>query len=641
VRKARWAALRPLPGSPPQAFIDYDYAYLGRHPTDHAALVELAANQARMGNYDGAISTYRKILEFYPADGDSKLQLAHALAVTQRYPEAIQMYRELLKQSPDDRGLLAALARVYLWANRKQEALEIDQRLLKQDPQNIQLMLRTAGLELSLNQDSEARETLATVAALDPGNRRAALGLAALDERRGDWKGARRQYRIVLSRDPHDTTALYGDARLAYYQGDMRKAWSEAKQVLNAEPNNVDAMLLAARIENAQGKWRQAKALVDRARQDAPASAEVGEMQQTLSREALATIHTSSTYAREVGPLTSYFSPQGVLNFRIPNEDLNAYSNAVTIGLPLLFPHSQSYFSFASMPSNSPRGVIRGAVAPSEFEYRQSTDLAPFLTLRGGIGIERFGPGNGVIIPNITFPTRPATFVPITEFAGVGYGGFTLRPTSRLSLDLDISRDGVAYTPLTVRFGVIQVRKQVGLNYQADHRDQVHITYYHDNFNSSLFDRVSNFNSQFVGLGPYGVDKATGGTLDYDRTLIQSTNFSLDGGYSGEAFGYTGPSRGVYMGFFNPAFYQRHFAVVNGQGRLWGPLSFSFGAGFGLQQLGNQQPLIAAYQLNPNLKIQVNSRFSITLGYIRYNFGQSLGPLTGNAVQISTDSKFW
>ncbi|HUY13869.1 MAG TPA: tetratricopeptide repeat protein [Terriglobia bacterium] len=637
----RLASLRPATGSPPAVFVRFDQAYLAHYPKDHAALADLAANQTKLKDFAGAISTYRRIVSLYPYDQDSEFLLANDFAWTKHYAEAIQIYLELLKKSPRDPALLRSLAQTDLWANRLPESLQLDQQLLKQQPDDAELMTRIAGLEMRLKQYPEARQSYATLAALRLGNRNAELGLAALDEKRSDWKGARREYQKVLARHPHDPAALYGDARLAYYQEDFEKALGETERLIHEEPKNTDALLLASRLESALGKRRQAKALVARASQLAPGNSEVGEMQQKLSQEAAVTIHTSSTYAREVGPLTDYFSPQGVLIFRIPNEDLNTYSNAVTVGFPL-FPRSQSSISFASMPSNSPRGGMQGAVAPSEFQYRQSTDVASFLTLRGGIGFERLGPGQSATLPgqNPALPERYLS-IPVTEITPVGYGGFTIRPTRQLSLDFDISRDGVATTPLSVRFGVIQVRKLAGLRYKLDRRDQVYITYYHDTFNSSLFDALSQFNGGTTTLSANGIDKATGGTLDYDRSLIQSKAFSLDMGYSGLAFGYTGPNRGVYMGFFNPAFYQRHFATAGGKGHIWGPLSYSFDAGYGLQQLGHQQPFIAAYQVNPNLNILVNPRLSVTLGYVHYNFGQSLGQLSGNAVQISTDSKFW
>ncbi len=639
--ETRLASLRPAPGSPPEEFVRYDRSYLAHHPKDHAALVELAANQAKLKDFAGAISTYRRIVSLYPSDQDSEFHLAQELAWTRHYSEAIQIYRSLLRKSPRDPDLLRSLARADLWANRLPEALQLDQSLLKLRPTNTELLLRVADLEMRLKEYPEARETYATLAALRPGNRNAELGLAALDEKRGDWKGARREYQNVLTRHPHDLAALYGDARLAYYQGDFEVALDETERVLREQPRNADALLLAARIENARGKRRQARAFVAQASQIAPGNSEVGEMQQKLSQEAAVTVHTSSTYAREVGPLTDYFSPQGVFIFRIPNEDLNTYSNAATVSFPL-FPRSQSSISFASMPSNSPRGALQGSVAPSEFQYHQSTDVTSFLTLRGGIGFERLGPGLNVTLPSQN-PGLPGRFlsIPVTEVTPVAYGGFTVRPSPQLSLDFAISRDGVAYTPLSVRFGVIQVRKLAGLRYKPDRRDQVHITYYHDTFNSSLFDNISKFNNEIVTLSPNGVDKATGGTLDYDRSLIQSKAFSLDMGYSGLAFGYTGPNRGVYMGFFNPTFYQRHFATASSKGHIWGPLSYTFGAGYGLQQLGQKQPFIGAFQVNPNLGILVNPRLSITLGYVHYNFGQSLGQLSGNAIQISTDSKFW
>ncbi|MGH9432896.1 MAG: tetratricopeptide repeat protein [Terriglobia bacterium] len=603
---AHWVSLRPPPGSPPADVVQYDESYLASHPADHATLAELATNQTKLKDTAGAISTYRQIIKLYPADEDSELRLAQELASTQHYSEAIRIYQDLLQTSPRDPDLLQDLARVDRWANRLPDSLQLEQRLLKQQPSNTELMLRSADLEMRLKNYSEARETLATVATLRPDNRVAQLGLAALDEKRGDWQGARRDYQRVLAHHPGDAEALYRDAKLAYYQGDRADALNEAEQVIHEQPRNTDALLLAARIENAKGKRQQAEALVARASQIAPGDAEVGEMQQTLRQESAVTLHTSSTYAREVGPLTDYFSPQGVLIKRIPNEDLNTYSNAALIGFPL-FPRSQSSISMASMPSNSPYGGIRGAVGPAEFEYRQSTEVASFLTLRGGIGFERFGPPYSVALPsqNPTFPTR-ITSVPVTAVTPVGYGGFTVRPTPQLSLDFAISRDGVAYTPLTVRFGVIQARKLIGLHYKADRSDQVHLTYYKDAYRSALWYRANPSNSEKPTLSANGVDQATGGTLDYDHTLIQSERFSLGAGYSGETFGYTGPHRGVYMGFFNPTFYQRHFAVARSQGHIWGPLSYKFAGGYGLQQLAHHQPFIPAYQVNPSLAIRVN-----------------------------------
>jgi tetratricopeptide (TPR) repeat protein len=656
-----WSSLRPPPGSPPGVVIQYDTAYLANHSGDHATLVELGANQSELDDLPAAISTYRRIVKLYPSDEDSALRLAQELKWTKRYPEAIGIYEHLLQSAPGDPSLLRKLVQADLQAGRLPAALEVDQRLLDKQRSDIALMLRVAALEMQLKDYPEARQTMATVATLEPGNRTAELGLARLDEQSHDWKSARREIQKILARQPDDIEARYEDARLAYFLGDATDALHEADKVIAEQPRDADALLLAARVENAKRNRRQAGALVARAGRIAPQDAEVGEMQQTLSQESAVTVHTSSTYGREVGPLISYYGARNVFLGSFPSEDLNEYSNSITIGFAS-FPRSQSYFSIASMPSNSPflpfpppknnssfsptpsDGFVQGnhgAVAPSEFQYRQTTTVTSFLTLRGGIGVERFGPGSDVAIPGSPLSQPRGVLVPVRGFAVVGYGGFTVRPTPQFSVDFAISRDGVPYTPLSVRFGVMQVRKLIGARYKPDRRDRFNLTYYRDSFTSSLFDRVSAVAPSLVELAPNGVDKATGGTLDYDRTLIQTERFALGAGYSGEMFGYTGPNRGVYMGFFNPTFYQRHFAVARSNGHIWGPLSYAITGDYGVQQLGHSQPFISAYQFNPSLNVRMSPRFSVSVGYLHYNFSQAFGHLTGNAVELSTDSKLW
>ena len=135
-------------------------------------------------------------------------------------------------------------------------------------------------------------------------------------------------------------------------------------------------------------------------------------------------------------------------------------------------------------------------------------------------------------------------------------------------------------------------------------------------------------------------DRASGGSVIFNRNLVRSERVSFDAGYSGLAYGYQGYSRRVYMGFFNPSFYQRHLATTRLYGRLWGPAGYDFSGGAGLQQVRQRQALTRGLILNPALTFKASRRLSLRLGYVHYNFAQALGPISGNAVELSSDFKF-
>jgi hypothetical protein len=115
---------------------------------------------------------------------------------------------------------------------------------------------------------------------------------------------------------------------------------------------------------------------------------------------------------------------------------------------------------------------------------------------------------------------------------------------------------------------------------------------------------------------------------------------SIEMGYEGRVFGFARSQSSVYMGFFNPSFYQVHQLTARLFGNLRGPLGYDFAGGLGVQQVEKHQPLTQALNLNPGLSLRINPRLSFKLGYTYYNYAQSLGVIRGNAVTLSTDTRF-
>ena len=226
----------------------------------------------------------------------------------------------------------------------------------------------------------------------------------------------------------------------------------------------------------------------------------------------------------------------------------------------------------------------------------------------------------------------------------VGFAGISLSPRSDFSLDLGWSRSAIDSTPLSVRLGVVESRLEGGLNFSPDPRTELHLSYFKAKYSSASYDHASIVNPggtiQTAVENRADRERATGGSVVFNRNLVRSDRVSFDLGYSGLAYGYKSEGRRVYLGFFDPNLYQRHLVTTRLYGKLWGPVGYHFSGGIGLQQVRQRQALTRGLLLNPALTVKVSRRLSLRMGYVHYNFAQALGPISGNAVQLSSDFKF-
>lgn len=630
-----WAKLRPASSAPAEARLGYDVSYLSSHPDAAAALREAASADGELKDYSAAIRAGWRALQANPDNRDIETELANILAWDHQYNAAISLYQNMLREKPGDRVALESLAKVYRWTGRLNESLRVEEMLLKEAPSNPQYQLQIARLEIGLHENARARKFLSELLKVHPLDRDACLEVAELDMSEGKLRQAATEFRTLLGQNFQDADALYGAARIAYYEGKLHRALPLAANLVNERPADTDALLLMARIDRALHKRKQAVALLERVSQLDSHNPEAGILRRAIHEDSTVSVQTSASYAREVSVTNPSFAPSG---FPLPGrttEDLNTYGAATRVNFGLL-PESSSYFLTAFTPSNSPVGGIQGAVAPSQFLYGQSTEVAKWLTIRGGAGLVRIGPG-GVLMDG--YMVRSSAIIP------VGYLGSTLVLSPKLSIDVTAARRAITYTPLSTRFGVTQTRIEAGIDYKFDSRTQAELRVFHDRDFSPWYYQTGIYQGTFylsalTALRENGHDWGTGGQFSFTRNLIHSERVSLDAGYSGTAFSYAGQSRGVFMGFFNPTFYQQHLITGRVDGKVWGPVGYSLMAGAGVQQTGESQPFTLAEKIGPGLTLQVSRAFSVSLSYLHYNFAESLGSLKGNQVQFSTDYHF-
>ena len=234
----------------------------------------------------------------------------------------------------------------------------------------------------------------------------------------------------------------------------------------------------------------------------------------------------------------------------------------------------------------------------------------------------RFGPEVNVALPGQAGPVLSAGSRPI------GLAGITYAPTKRFSIDLDTSYMPIAYTPTSVRYGVMRAGIGGGLNFHFDPRTDLHVDYSYGHYTTHL-PNGNNFR-----------DDGHFGGVDFNRIVASSEPISLGLGFETVWFGYAGRVRGTYMGFFNPHFYQRYLVTPRIYGKLYGPVGYDLAGGIGVQKSDSGNPVKLGGRVSPTLTFKVNDHFSFGIGYTYYNTAQALGTLRGNAVRLTTDWKF-
>ena len=530
--------------------------------------------------------------------------------------------------TPHDADALEGPGFAFLRSDDPLEARSVFAHLLATHPANPEFQIDLARAEIRLRKYKQAREILSSVLTLHPRHREARLQLAYAKLFQGKYAEALANFTQLLKVDPTDFDALLGNARVFYFRGDIAYSYALVSKLVEDRPNDFDALFLLANLERARHHRRQALELLARLNQMSPGNPESGQLERSLRQEQEVTFHASASYARETSAGNG--SPD-LIGFS--GQDLRSFGYESGVSFSAL-PRTSSSVSFDALPVTSP-GALGGAVVPSEFMYRQTTAVYPSLILRGGVGLIRFGPGALQNIPSQPQPVSAAT-CRLLGFAGASYA-----LKKNLTLDLSLARAAVPYTPLSVRMGVMETGLDGGLKFSFAPRTELRVGFFLARYSSIRFQRLDLLNATpSLVEGTAVHDQAHGGSVALVRNVLRLEHSSLDMGYEGRVFGFARSQPSVYMGFFNPSFYQVHQLTARLFGILRGPLGYDFAGGLGVQQAEEHEPLTRALNLNPGLSLKINNRLSFKLGYTYYNYAQSLGVIRGNAVTLSTDSRF-
>jgi tetratricopeptide (TPR) repeat protein len=568
-------------------------------------------------------------LELDPDDPELKLGLARALSLSGHHEESKGLYQGLLTKTPDNPDALEGLGHAFFRSDHPSEARAVFEHLLVRYPSNPEFQTDLARVEARLGNYKRAREILYAVLTLHPRHREARLQLAYVKLYQGRYAAALADFTRLLKADPTDFEALLGNARVFYFSGNIAYSYALVRKLVGDRPNDFDALFLLANLERARHHPRQALELLARANRLSPDNPEALQLERTLRQEQAVTFHASASYARETS--ASNGSPD-LIGFS--GQDLRRFGYESMFDFSV-WPRTQSSISFDALPATSPGGALGGAVAPSQFIYRQTTPIFPNLILRGGVGVMRFGPGGLQNIPGQSQPVSAATYRPL------GFVNASYALKTNLSLDLTLAHNAVPYTPLSVRMGVMESRLEGGLKFSFASHTDLRLDLFFARYSSVPFQQVELSNGTPSPVQNARLrEPARGGSVTLLRNVLRFEHASLGLGYEGRMYGFVGSQQKLYMGFFNPTFYQVHQLTAHLYGTLRGPLGYDFSGGLGVEQVETHQPLTRALNLNPALSYRINRRLSLKLGYTHYNYVQSLGVIRGNGVTLSTDSRF-
>jgi hypothetical protein len=175
-------------------------------------------------------------------------------------------------------------------------------------------------------------------------------------------------------------------------------------------------------------------------------------------------------------------------------------------------------------------------------------------------------------------------------------------------------------------------------DYDFTKRVRLSLEYYHSNYSSGDYDHTTlNAAGQTVVQRTSDHDQVHGGLIVFRTNVFRASHFSFDAGYRGNIYGHPGES--VFLGFYNPSFYQSHLFTTDSFGKLFGPLGYDMYAAIGGQQAVGEG-FTRGTKLRPSFSLRINRTLTLHAGYSYYNTAEALSNLSGHSMYFTTDWTF-
>lgn len=248
------------------AIEDYSHA-LELVPRNRQLLFNIAVAKTEVKDLDGADSTFRKLLEYYPGFengylGRARLRLAQGDTVSAMgdINTAIGI---------NDNSFNGHVMRAELLMRRRRpdfdSALVDMNRAVRLEPRTAGLYINRAFIRYNLNDWTGAMEDYDYALSLEPLNRLALFNRGLLNAEVEANDRAYQDFSGVLAIDPDNTGARYNRAVVLAKKHDFAGAIADANEIIKAFPNFPTGYLLRSEFERQRGNMSRAAADYDRA----------------------------------------------------------------------------------------------------------------------------------------------------------------------------------------------------------------------------------------------------------------------------------------------------------------------------------------------------------------------------------------
>jgi tetratricopeptide (TPR) repeat protein len=171
--------------------------YLKLKPDDAIALNNLGIALKKQGDYEAAISSYRKAIQNVPAGDNLRTakiynNLGEALRLQNKTPEALEAFNKALELDPKLGFAYNNVGKIYFSQNRLEDAIVSFQKAVSLTPKEVEPQGNLAGALIAAKRYQEAIQAAGQGARLDPKDpiTRYNLGLALMKQSEIELKSA-------------------------------------------------------------------------------------------------------------------------------------------------------------------------------------------------------------------------------------------------------------------------------------------------------------------------------------------------------------------------------------------------------------------------------------------------------------------
>jgi Tfp pilus assembly protein PilF len=250
--------------------VEHVDAAIAREPNHYEALLVDADTRRMEGALDAALTAYQKVVDKFPQSADAWLGIAHIHLLRNQSKPAEDALRKALVHKPNHGDVLLELGKLTTGT----ESVGLLQRAVTARPTSADAKLALAIAQIHAGDAKSAEPVLRSLVAKDPKNTAALSQLGAALVALGTFPEAEKHLRTVLERMPNDFEASFALAQLYERTGKNEEAFTQYRNAADLKRETPRPLLAAAKLGLTLGRPLLSGALLDRALERAPKSAE-------------------------------------------------------------------------------------------------------------------------------------------------------------------------------------------------------------------------------------------------------------------------------------------------------------------------------------------------------------------------------